>query len=156
MGVVSQFCTLVAAARHSHSLEMFHFDRPTRPLRLTAFLAMFAAPGAPALALDLAAADQEKGAVIFDRKCSTCHDVTGQTVSGPPLNGVVGRKTASVEGFPYSDAMRGLDGAWTPELLDAYLVKPRRMLPGTAMSFGGLKKDEDRRDLIGWLATLKP
>ncbi|MEZ5687017.1 MAG: c-type cytochrome [Paracoccaceae bacterium] len=113
-------------------------------------------PGAPLAALDLAAADPEKGAQIFDRKCSTCHDVAGQTVSGPPLNGVVGRKTASVEGFPYSDAMRGLDGAWTPELLDAYLVKPRRMLPGTAMSFGGLKADDDRRDLIGWLATLKP
>ena len=39
---------------------------------------------------------------------------------------------------------------------DAYLVKPRRMLPGTAMSFGGLKKDSDRHDLIAFLSGLKP
>ncbi|MDV7270327.1 cytochrome c family protein [Thioclava sp. A2] len=110
----------------------------------------------PAAALDLTQASAANGAQIFDRKCSTCHDVTGQTVSGPPLNGVVGRKVASVEGFPYSDAMRGLDGAWTPALLDSYLVKPRRMLPGTAMSFGGLKKDTDRADLIAWLSGLRP
>lgn len=110
----------------------------------------------PVAALDLAQANATNGAQIFDRKCSVCHDVTGQTVSGPPLNGVVGRKVASVEGFPYSDAMRGLDGAWTPALLDSYLVKPRRMLPGTAMSFGGLKEDTDRADLIAWLSGLRP
>lgn len=110
----------------------------------------------PVAALDLAQANATNGAQIFDRKCSVCHDVTGQTVSGPPLNGVVGRKVASVEGFPYSDAMRGLDGAWTPALLDSYLVKPRRMLPGTAMSFGGLKNDTDRADLIAWLSGLRP
>lgn len=110
----------------------------------------------PAAALDLSGADAENGAVIFERKCAICHAIDGQVVSGPPLNGVVGRDTAAIEGFPYSDAMRGLDGAWTPALLDAYLVKPRRMLPGTAMSFGGLKKNSDRHDLIAFLSGLTP
>ncbi|WP_112323542.1 c-type cytochrome [Oceanibium sediminis] len=100
----------------------------------------------------LASADQGAGEKIF-RQCQTCHaiDNSGARRVGPDLYGVVGREVASVEGFRYSPAMQELGGAWTPERLDAYLEDPRGNVPGTRMSFRGLRDAQERADVIAYL-----
>lgn len=101
-----------------------------------------------------ASADVKKGATIF-RKCAACHRVDGKNAVGPHLNGVVGRKVASVSGFSYSGALQKLGGDWTPARLDEWLTKPKAYAPGTKMGFAGLNKIQDRADVIAYLATLK-
>lgn len=102
----------------------------------------------------LAAADPEKGAKVF-RKCSACHKLEkGANGTGPYLYGVVDRPVASAEGFGYSAAMQSHGGNWTPEELDAFITKPKEFIPGTAMGFAGLKKPEDRANLIAYLQTI--
>lgn len=101
---------------------------------------------------DTAACDADAGRKAFN-KCASCHSLTqGTHMMGPSLNGVVDRKTGSAEGFVYSIAMEQVSYNWTPEKLDGFLKKPMAYLPGTSMPFGGLKKDEDRANLICFLA----
>ena len=98
-------------------------------------------------------ADAEKGKKVFG-KCKSCHKLQkGENGVGPHLYGIIGRKTASVEGFKYSNALVGLKGVWDPEELNKYLTKPAGYAPGTNMSFAGLKKNTDRANLIGYLIT---
>lgn len=101
--------------------------------------------------------DAEKGEKVF-RKCKACHAVGegAENKVGPVLNGIVDRAFAAVDGFSYSDALMeaAAEGkAWTPEELDAFLQKPRSYLKGTKMSFAGLRKDDDRANVIAYLAT---
>ncbi len=86
------------------------------------------------------------------KKCKTCHSFDpGKKKLGPHLKGVVGRKAASVEGFKYSKAVAGSDITWDEASLDEFLKKPKAFLKGTKMSFGGLKKESQRADLIAYL-----
>jgi cytochrome c len=101
-----------------------------------------------------ASADATKGASVFN-KCKACHKVDGQNATGPHLNGVVDRAVASVDGFAYSDVLKGLGGNWSPDRLDAWLTNPKAYAPGTKMGFAGLDKVEDRADVIAYLASLK-
>jgi cytochrome c len=92
-------------------------------------------------------------------KCQQCHseENDGKIVQGPPLYGVVGRDVASYPGFKYTDAptgMKGQTGKWDYAKLDVYLESPKKMVPGTAMNFIGLKKQKDRSDLLAYLRTL--
>ncbi len=123
----------------------------------TADAATPAADAAPAPAAEQTAlaGDPEAGAKVF-RKCKACHAVEpGTNKVGPSLFGVVGAEVASVEGFGYSAAMKALGGSWTPERLAEFLTKPKDMVPGTKMSFAGLRKEADRENIIAYLATLK-
>lgn len=111
-----------------------------------------------ALCLSSAAyADGDAGAgkKVF-RQCAVCHSTApGKTLLGPSLFGVVGRPSASLPGFSYSDAMKAANKTWDEATLDAYLTKPQAMVPGTKMTFSGLSKAEDRANVIAYLATLK-
>ncbi|PHQ66910.1 MAG: cytochrome c family protein [Paracoccus sp.] len=101
------------------------------------------------------AADPAAGEKGFG-KCKACHKLDGSDGVGPHLNGVVGRSVASIGGFAYSDAMVAhADEApeWTPEALQEFLTNPKSDVPGTKMSFAGLKKPEDRADLIAYLQS---
>ena len=103
--------------------------------------------------------DAAAGEKVF-RKCMACHAVgeDAKNKVGPILNGVLGRHAAGVEDFSYSDAMKakGEEGLiWTPETLAAFLEKPRDYVNGTKMSFAGLRKEEERADVIAYLATFK-
>lgn len=99
----------------------------------------------------MASADADKGSKVF-KKCSACHKLdAGANSTGPYLYGVVGRPVASASGFGYSDAMAASGGEWTPEHLNEFLTKPSDAVPGTTMSFAGLKKTEDRVNLIAYL-----
>lgn len=98
------------------------------------------------------AADAGKGEAVF-KKCAACHKIDGSNAVGPHLDGVVGREAGTVEGFSYSDAMMS-HGPWTPEALFAFLADPKGVLAGTKMSFAGLKKEDDRANVISYLETL--
>ncbi|KIN65362.1 Cytochrome c, class I [Sulfitobacter noctilucae] len=100
----------------------------------------------------LASADVGKGESVF-RKCSACHKLNGEDAVGPHLNGVVGREVAAVDGFGYSGALSAQADAWTPENLYAFLLNPKGWAPGTSMGFAGLKKPEDKANVIAYLQS---
>ncbi|WP_265516134.1 c-type cytochrome [Nitratireductor luteus] len=107
----------------------------------------------------LADADPSAGEGIFKR-CQACHTAEqgGANKVGPNLWNIVERPVASHEGFSYSAAMQefaqGGETVWDYENLDHFLISPKGLVPGTAMAFAGLKKIEDRADLIAYLRTL--
>lgn len=102
----------------------------------------------------MAAADIGKGAKVF-KKCAACHKLEdGVNATGPYLYGVVGRPSGTAAGFGYSAAMSAKGGDWTPEELNAFLTKPSNAVPGTSMSFSGLKKEGDRVNVIAYLDSL--
>lgn len=100
----------------------------------------------------MASADAGKGEKVWG-KCRACHKLDGGDAVGPHLNGVVGRDIGAVDGFGYSGALDQVGDAWTPENLFHFLENPKGLAPGTAMSFGGLPKAEDRVNLIAYLET---
>jgi cytochrome c2 len=94
------------------------------------------------------------------KKCRACHDVGdgAKNKVGPLLNGIVGRKAGTVEGFTYSDANKAAGAAgliWTEAELNTYLLDPRKHMPSNKMAFAGLKDDQDRADVIAYLKTFK-
>ena len=102
-----------------------------------------------------AAADVEAGKAEF-KKCALCHTTeAGKNKVGPSLFGVVGRKSASLENYNYSEAMKKFDHTWDPQTLDTYLADPRATVPGTKMIFPGIKDEKERQDVIAYLETLK-
>jgi cytochrome c len=101
------------------------------------------------------AADVEAGKKDF-KKCALCHTTeAGKNKVGPSLFGVVGRKSATLENFDYSEAMKKFDHVWDEETLDKYLADPREVVPGTRMIFPGIKDKTERDDVIDYLETLK-
>lgn len=112
-----------------------------------------------ALPVLLAAADMEAGKTV-SKKCQSCHSLEkgGPNKTGPDLWGVVGRQIASHEGFQYSEPMTehaAADGdTWTFENLNHFLTSPAAFIPKTKMAFAGIKKPEDRANLLAYLRTL--
>ena len=111
----------------------------------------------PLTAIAEVAGDPAAGEKVF-RKCKACHAVGegAENKVGPMLNGIIGRPVASVEGFKYSDVLIALgeEGkTWTPEEMAVFLEKPRDYAKGTKMSFAGLRKEEERTNVIAYLAT---
>lgn len=102
----------------------------------------------------MASADPAEGEGVF-RRCAACHKVDGTDGVGPHLNGVVGRDKGSIEGFNYSDAMAGAEGAWDPAEIYAFIENPRGYVAGTSMAFAGLSNSEDRANVIAYLSTLE-
>ncbi len=107
----------------------------------------------------LAEGDAKKGEKVF-KKCKACHQIGEKAKNkvGPVLNGVVGRKIASIEDFKYSKAFKKkaeeeADFVWTEENLSNYLTKPKKFIKGNKMAFAGLKKEEDRNNVIEYLKT---
>ncbi|MEK9755283.1 MAG: cytochrome c family protein [Rhodospirillaceae bacterium] len=101
------------------------------------------------------AADAEAGMKVFG-KCKACHMVkaNGKHTVGPNLHGVVGRKAGSAKGFRYSKAMAESGLTWDEATLDKFLLKPKDLVNKTRMAFPGLKKDEDRANVIAYLKSL--
>lgn len=110
------------------------------------------------LASPVMAEDVVKGKKVYF-KCMSCHSMTkGKNKSGPTLFEVVGREAASVEGYRYSKGMKKAAAAglvWNEAELSEFLLSPKTYVKGTKMSsFRGLKKDEDRANVIAYLKTL--
>src|SRR5690606_3362346 len=107
----------------------------------------------------LASADAAAGESCF-KKCASCHtgDEGGPNKVGPNLWDVVNRPIASHEGFGYSAAMKdfsqGGSVVWDYDHLNEFLLAPKKDIPGTAMGFAGLKKDDERANVIAYLRSL--
>jgi cytochrome c len=117
-----------------------------------------AATDAAPIAARLQTADLAAGKSTAN-KCLACHTLEkGQPAKiGPNLYGVVGGPAAHMEGFKYSKAMEDKKAAsltWTFENLDHFLTSPRAFVPGTAMTFAGLPKPEDRANVIAYVNSL--
>jgi len=98
-----------------------------------------------------AAGDPVNGEKIFKR-CQACHVINQeQNRVGPYLHGVIGRHAGMATGFNYSPAMKAHDVVWDDAELDKYLADPKGSVPGNKMAFPGLKKPEERADVIAYL-----
>jgi cytochrome c len=105
----------------------------------------------------LPTADASAGQAAF-AKCQSCHtyNAGGANGTGPNLHGVVGRRPGSVGGFAYSQGMQDFaakQAVWNDEQLSEFLKSPQKHIPGTKMSFVGLKKPEDRINMIAFLRS---
>jgi cytochrome c len=96
--------------------------------------------------------DLENGRKQF-ALCRSCHTInsSGANMTGPNLYGVFGSKAGTHPDYHYSDAVKAAGFTWDAEHLDQWLTNPRTFLPGTKMSFMGVKDANDRRDLIAYL-----
>ncbi len=103
----------------------------------------------------LAAANVENGKNVA-KKCLQCHtfEKGGPNKVGPNLYDIVGNKVAHMDGYAYSAAFKAKGGTWTYAELNGYLYQPAKHIPGTKMAFAGLKKTQERADLIAYLRTL--
>ncbi|MBO6756080.1 MAG: c-type cytochrome [Roseibium sp.] len=102
--------------------------------------------------------DPGKGEKLY-RSCKSCHEIGANARNGvgPHLDGLFGRAAGSLEGFKYSSAMKelGRNGlVWNEFTLDVYLEKPREFVPGTRMSFRGMRDRDDRLHVIAYLKAL--
>jgi cytochrome c len=113
--------------------------------------ALFAFSGA-AYAQDAAAGEQ-----VF-KKCKICHQIgeTAKNMVGPVLNGVVGRKAGTIEGYSYSDANKNSGLTWDEATLKVYLKNPREKVPGTKMTFPGLTSQTDIDNVVAYLKQFGP
>ncbi len=102
-----------------------------------------------------AAGDAARGAKVF-QACMACHSVQpGEHMTGPSLAHIWNRKTGTVEDFlRYSDAMKKSGVVWNDATLDKWLANPQRFLPGTSMSFAGIREEKDRQDVIAYLKSV--
>ncbi|HBC09466.1 MAG TPA: cytochrome C [Rhodospirillaceae bacterium] len=100
--------------------------------------------------------DPDRGRKAF-LQCLSCHSARpGLHKTGPSLATVAGQKAATVEGFGrYSDALKASGLVWNDEKLDAWMLDPRGLVPGTSMNIPGIKSTSDRRDIIAFLKAVK-
>ena len=93
----------------------------------------------------------------ISKQCIGCHDLSSnQKVKiGPPLWLIINRKSGSIDDFKYSKALKSYEKNWSREELFYFLEDPKNYIKGTKMVYKGLKKVEDRVDIISYLETLK-
>lgn len=95
--------------------------------------------------------DPANGAKVF-RLCQTCHRLEeGKNFTGPTLYGIIGRKAGTIPGYAYSKANQESGKVWSPQTMFDYLENPRAAIPGTKMAFVGLRKPQDRADVIAYI-----
>jgi cytochrome c len=104
---------------------------------------------------ELLAGDPARGETIY-HKCQGCHSIDRNRI-GPKHMGLFGRQAGSLPDFDYSEAMKKSGIVWNEQTLDTFLADPRGMVPGTKMTYAGIKSAQDRADLIAYLkqATLE-
>jgi cytochrome c len=108
-----------------------------------------ATPGDP-----LAAYAGNHGAEVF-RACVACHTLSEKDAqrAGPTLAGLYGRRIASLPGYRFSDALKGMDIVWTPETVSKlFELGPNAYTPGTKMPEQRISSAEDRKALTEFLA----
>jgi cytochrome c len=140
----------------SHGL--FHVEGPEEPaysVEIAEETGGTEAPveaGPPDFGLLLASADIAAGERVA-KKCVSCHtfDAGMGDMTGPHMWGVMGRTAGTIPGFNYSSAMKDYGKEWQFQNMYDYLENPRAYVPGTAMSFAGLRKQQDRINIIAYL-----
>lgn len=139
------------------ALEKNAFVVDTSAVATAAAPGSAAAPTGPAPIEPLLASANVDAGQKSAKVCGTCHSFgKGEPAKmGPNLYGIVGSMHAHMAGFAYSDAMKALSSKpWTFAELNEFIYSPRDHIPGTKMTFGGIKNDTDRANVIAWLRTL--
>jgi cytochrome c len=105
-------------------------------------------------ALPASAQDAALGEKTF-LKCKACHQIGegARNGVGPNLNGLIGRKSGSVEGYSYSEANKASGLTWDEDTFRDYIKNPKAKVPGTKMIFAGIQKDEEIDNLIAYFKT---
>ena len=103
----------------------------------------------------VAAGDAARGAGVF-RQCAACHSIVpGEQMTGPSLAHVWQRKAGTNEGFHrYSEAVKHADVVWNDATLDKWLTNPEAFIPGTTMTFPGVRDSKARDDVIAYLKAV--
>lgn len=115
-------------------------------------------PGPGKLKLDIKVAsgdsiygDPASGQQVFNQ-CMTCHvKDPGVNRVGPSLHGIINRHSGMIPGFNYSAANKGSGIVWTEQELYTYLENPQKTVPGTYMTYTGVKDPQKRADVIAYL-----
>jgi cytochrome c len=147
------------------ALRCYATNNQQRRMSVSKYISRHVGAGLAAVAVGLVAltqpglaGDVANGEKVF-KKCMACHSVAEpKNKVGPHLVGIVGRSVGTAEGFTYSDGLKEFatkQAAWDEATLDKYLENPKAMVPATKMAFAGLKKPEDRADIIAFLLTKK-
>lgn len=136
-----------------------HLESNAYPIEVADTAGSADAPSAPTgpepiLAL-LANADASAGEKLA-KKCAACHvfEAGGANKTGPALWNIVNADKGKVAGFGYSAALSAFGGSWDYAALNQFLYKPKAYISGTKMNFAGLKKPQDRANMIAWLREL--
>lgn len=103
------------------------------------------------------AADPASGEKVF-AQCKVCHQIgeTAKNAIGPPLNGVIGRPAGTYAGYNYSDANKNSGLTWDEATFREYIKDPKAKVPGTKMTYAGVKDDTKIDDLIAFLKQYGP
>ncbi len=103
------------------------------------------------------AQDAANGEDVF-KKCRACHQIgeSAKNGVGPLMNGIIGRKSGSIEGFNYSDANKSSGITWDKATFLNYIKDPKAAMPGTKMAFAGIKDEKDAADLFTYLESFGP
>jgi len=120
---------------------------------IAAFALSFITVATPTLVY---AQDVAAGKKVF-RRCTACHTVDegGKNKVGPNLWGIFGATAgARAIGYKYSDSLKASGVVWDDATMSDYLENPRKMIPKTRMAFPGLKKPEQRADVIAYLKSV--
>jgi cytochrome c len=149
------FAAIVALGGTIVSGEVFKAERPEEmgyPIEGVVEEGADAAEAEKPIAFYLASADAAKGENTF-KKCAACHNAApgGPNALGPALHGVMGAPIAAHPGFAFSDALKGVGGAWDWDKMSTWLANPKKFAPGTKMTFAGLSNPQERADLLLWL-----
>jgi cytochrome c len=104
------------------------------------------------------AQDAAVGEKIFTTRCKVYHQIGegAKNAVGPVLNGLIGRKTGSIEGYSYSEANKNSGLTWDDATFRDYIKNPRAKISGTKMAFAGLTKEEDVDNLLAYLKQFGP
>ena len=88
-------------------------------------------------------------------QCRACHTTAegGPNMTGPNLWGIFGRKAGSLDSFAYSDGLKAAGWTWDAARIDKWITDPRAVIPGTKMTFFGIRDPKDRADVIAYLKT---
>lgn len=101
--------------------------------------------------------DVASGEAEFNKKCKLCHtfEKGADAKIGPNLFGIYNKNAGQFEGYKYSASLLEANLTWDDATLDAYLEKPKNVIPKGKMVFAGFRKEQDREDVIAYLKTLK-
>jgi cytochrome c len=104
----------------------------------------------------MATADIAAGEKL-SKACVACHSFEkgGPNKVGPNMWNVVNGPKAHIAGYAYSKALLEKGGTWSVDSLNQFLWSPKTYIPGTKMGYAGMKKPQDRANLIKWMETLK-
>ncbi|HWE20654.1 MAG TPA: cytochrome c family protein [Hyphomicrobiaceae bacterium] len=110
-----------------------------------------------ATAAGAAAEDLDNGKAVFN-KCRACHQVgeNAKNLVGPILNGLLGRKAGTIEGYNYSEANKTSGITWDEATFKEYIKNPKAKIPNTKMVFAGLTDPQDIDDLLAYLKQFGP